>query len=265
MPLGKGCKQTGGTTTLEGGTLAVEDPLGLLPNGTFEVAGGAVDGIGTIEGNVLNSGGHFKPGHSPGTITINGNFTQTAGGVLDMELGGSTPGTGYDQILVNGTAYLAGTLNMLRWGNYIPKNGDVYTLFTYYAKVGSFTKFVDATPLNGISYNTTLTPTDYEVNCYGNALIDTTPPVVSIASPVNGRAARTVPSATGSASETSGVASVTCRLYRYANPVTGVAAAYWSGGTTWTTTASATNERVATGTTAWSFPLPPLVAGRYSL
>lgn len=263
LPAGKNCKQMGGITTLEGGALAVENPEGAPTSSVFEVAGGVVDGIGTIQGSVLNSGGHFKPGHSPGTIVINGNFTQTAGGILDMEVGGTTPGTSYDQILVNGTAYLGGTLNMVRWGGYVPKNGDVYTLFTYYAKLGSFDKFVDTLPVSGISYSTTLTPTTYEVNCFGSP--DTAAPVAAISTPVNASAVKSVTAATGKASDAIGLKSVTCRLYRYANPVTGTPAGYWAGGTTWTTTATGTNDRLATGTGVWTFTLPPLVAGRYSL
>ncbi|BCM88624.1 hypothetical protein IAD21_00465 [Abditibacteriota bacterium] len=265
IPLGKGCKQMSGLTTLEGGVLAVEDPLGLLPVGTFELAGGMLDGIGTIQGNLLNSGGHISPGHSPGTITINGNFTQTANGVLDMEIGGTNPGTSYDQILVNGTAYLDGTLNWVRWQDYVPHNGDVYTLFTYYSKSGKFAKFVDKSPVAGITYDTTLTPSDYEVNCYSNATTDGTPPVVSITNPVDGRAAPSFASASGKASDSAGVKNVTCRLYRYANPVTGVAAGFWNGGNAWTTSATADNEEATKGIASWTFTFPTLAAGRYSL
>ncbi len=263
VPLGKGCKQTGGTTTLEGGILSVEDPAGLLPAGTFELGGGVLDGIGTINGNVLNSNGHVSPGHSPGTVTINGNYTQTANGVLDMEVGGTDAGTSYDQVLVNGTAYLDGTLNFVRWQNYVPSDGDVYTLFTYYSKSGKFAKFVDKSPVDGITYDTTLTPTDFEVNCSADTPSNT--PTVAINSPVDGRADVSFASAAGSASDASGIQSVTCRLYRYSNPVTGAAAGFWSGGTTWTSSGTAANELAVKGTTAWTFAIPKLVSGRYSL
>ncbi len=265
IPQGKKSIQTEGITTFEGGVLSFEDAV-TNKKGTFTVQGGVVDGIGTIEGDVVNAGGTFKPGHSPGTITINGNFTQTSGGVLNMEVGGTTPGTAYDQILVNGTAFLGGTLNLVRWNGYVPHDGDVYTMFTYYAKVGSFARFVDATPVAGVSYDTTLTPTTYEVNCSTTTTTaDTTPPVVSIASPIDGRGVRTLTIANGAASDNVAVAGVTGRLYRYTDPVTGVAAGYWAGGTSWTPTPGAANEKLANGTTAWTFPLPGLAAGRYTL
>ncbi|BCM88618.1 hypothetical protein IAD21_00459 [Abditibacteriota bacterium] len=265
VPSGETCEQTAGTTTLEGGVLSVEDATGVNGDGTLDVAGGVLNGIGTIDGNVLNSGGHVAPGHSPGTITINGNFTQTANGVLDMEIGGTDPGTSYDQILVNGTAYLDGTLDWVRWQGFVPSNGDVYTLFTYYSKVGNFANFVDTSPVAGISYDTTLTPTDYEVNCYGTPTGG--PPIATITNPLNNAAATSMTSATGtsSANGSSAVTGVTCRLYRYTNPVTGVAAGFWAGGSTWTASATAANERPVSGTTAWTFAFPTLVAGRYSL
>lgn len=266
VPAGKACKQTGGTTTFEGGTLSVEDATGTTSDGTFEVAGGMLNGIGTIEGNLKNSGGHIKPGHSPGSITINGNFTQMAGGVLDMEVGGTTPGVSYDQMLINGTAYLGGALDVVRWAGFVPNDGDVYILFEYYAKVGNFSTFVDVLPVPGVSYATTLTPSTYELWCYRDGSADGAPPVASITSPVNGSGARSVTLTSGTASDAGGISKVTCRFYCYANPVTGVPAGFWAGGGAWTATAGPANELLATGTTSWTFPLPVgLDPGRYSL
>ncbi len=52
-----------------------------------------------------------------GILTVNGNYTQTAAGTLQIQLGGLTaarqPGTDYDQLKVTGTATLAGTLQLL--------------------------------------------------------------------------------------------------------------------------------------------------------
>ncbi|WP_219893696.1 beta strand repeat-containing protein [Aquisediminimonas profunda] len=74
---------------------------------------GRLSGAGTIVGAVTNSG-TVAPGNSPGILTIDGSYTQTATGTLAIEL---TPtavaGTGYDQVSVigtPGTAALDGTL-----------------------------------------------------------------------------------------------------------------------------------------------------------
>jgi hypothetical protein len=50
------------------------------------------------------------PGLSPGILNIVGNYSQTSGGTLSMELNGIAVGTQYDQLNVTGTITLAGTL-----------------------------------------------------------------------------------------------------------------------------------------------------------
>ena len=50
----------------------------------------------------------MQPGLSPGQITINGTYTQTSSGALNIELGGTTPATQYDVLTVNGSVTLDG-------------------------------------------------------------------------------------------------------------------------------------------------------------
>jgi hypothetical protein len=117
-PAGTSITQLAGLTTLNGGSLQV---LGAdAAPGTLNLQGGILNGSGVIDGNVLNGGGAIQVGFSPGIITINGNYTQTTNGTLNMEIGGTSPGTGYDQLVVNGTASLAGTLTMLKYGTSCP-------------------------------------------------------------------------------------------------------------------------------------------------
>ena len=79
---------------------------------------GEVKGHGTIDvtASLFLNNGAVSPGSSPGILTINGNYTQTATGVLNIELAGPTPGTQYDQLIVSGTATLAGSLNLIQIG-----------------------------------------------------------------------------------------------------------------------------------------------------
>ncbi len=42
----------------------------------------------------------MSPGFSPGALAITGSYTQGAGGSLPIEIGGTTPGSGYDQLNV---------------------------------------------------------------------------------------------------------------------------------------------------------------------
>lgn len=104
------------------GTLTVD---GLLWNvgGSLQLTGGTLLGNGIINGDVFVGGGpgiaHFNPGHSPGAISIQGNFSLLKGGVLnlevdyqfDNELGGLT--LTYDGLPVTGSVTLDGRVNVI--------------------------------------------------------------------------------------------------------------------------------------------------------
>ena len=127
--------QTGGTTTIasgatfagggakniSGGTM-VDD--GTLDNATV-TGTGILKGSGTITGNLTNTSGSVQPGDSPGTLTVNGNFTQGSGGTLQIEVNGkTTPGTDFDVIQVDGSSDLDGTVAIT--GAFSPSNGDTF-------------------------------------------------------------------------------------------------------------------------------------------
>src|SRR6202030_2833302 len=65
------------STTILAGVLTVNSSL-TSPVVTVQ-AGGLLKGSGVVIGNVVNVGS-ISPGNSPGTLTINGNFTQGAAG-----------------------------------------------------------------------------------------------------------------------------------------------------------------------------------------
>lgn len=81
---------------------------------TTTVAPGGVDGgVGTVGGNLANSGtlspGLSNSGASTGALGVAGNFSQTATGTLVTQI---SSGTAFDQLVVNGTAALGGTLQV---------------------------------------------------------------------------------------------------------------------------------------------------------
>lgn len=92
---------------VEGGTLVVN---GTLTTAQLPVlAGGALGGSGRIVGNVRVDGA-VSPGNSIGTLTVQGNYVQTAGSsyVAELSAGGQS-----DRIDVTGTATLGGKLVVL--------------------------------------------------------------------------------------------------------------------------------------------------------
>lgn len=86
--------------------------------GTFQLLGGVLSGNGTINGGLFvgsNPGpATFKPGSSPGTMTINGPFSLLPGGVLELEVerDALTGAIRYDQVFAE-SFFLNGHVSFL--------------------------------------------------------------------------------------------------------------------------------------------------------
>lgn len=113
--------QTGGFTLLDGGTLD--------PANNVDIQGGELRGNGIVEAHVQN-GGTCRPGLSAGLLTINGDYQQMISGALEVELGGTTAGTQYDQLSISGTALLAGALRVLLINGFQPDLSDTFDVLT---------------------------------------------------------------------------------------------------------------------------------------
>jgi uncharacterized repeat protein (TIGR01451 family) len=121
-----------GTYAQSAGTTDVR-PGATLQTAALSLNGGALVGNGTIAGTVANHA-VVAPGASPGTLTINGDYVQAANGTLDIQLGGTTPGTQYDRLAVSGTVTLDGTLNVTTVGGFVPAVGNAFQFLTYGAR-----------------------------------------------------------------------------------------------------------------------------------
>ena len=129
-----------GSTNVVAGNLIVN---GSLTSNVFVQLGAALAGIGSTTRNVVN-GGTFSPGTggslSVGKFNAGGNYTQTAGGTLVIDIAGHFPGQS-DLVAVNGTANLDGTLRLVNGGGTKLKVGDKVTFLT--AKGGVNGEFAD--------------------------------------------------------------------------------------------------------------------------
>jgi len=94
------------------------------------INGGTLMGNGTVTGAVTNSSGTVAPGASAGILSLTSGYTQQAGGTLSIEIGGATPGTGYDRLAITGNATLAGSLSVARINGFVPTPGSVFTILT---------------------------------------------------------------------------------------------------------------------------------------
>jgi fibronectin-binding autotransporter adhesin len=115
-----------GATTVAAGSLLVEGSIA-SPLTTVDM-GGLLGGHGLLGGSLVNSG-IVSPGGSIGTLTVAGNYTQSAGGTLRIEVAGVAPGA-HDLLVVHGHASLAGTLQLIPVGGFQLHVGDRITFLT---------------------------------------------------------------------------------------------------------------------------------------
>ena len=122
--------QTAGSTTLFNGTFS---------GGNLNIEAGDLAGTGAVNANVTN-GGQVIPGGTgaAGLLTINGTYTQTASGTLDIDLGGTTAGSQYDQLAVSGTATLGGQLDVSLINSFQPALGNTFQVLTFASSSGNF-------------------------------------------------------------------------------------------------------------------------------
>jgi hypothetical protein len=148
--------QTAGSTLLNGGGISIG-------TGTLNINGGSLGGAGTVTGNVSNAGA-VSPGASAGTLAITGNYTQTATGVLNIEVGAAS----YDVLQVGGAATLAGTLNITRLSGYVPPAGSSFPVLTYASRSGSFTTTNGLDTGGGQTFQPTFGATAFALNVGSN-------------------------------------------------------------------------------------------------
>jgi hypothetical protein len=112
--------QSAGTTNVNGS---------LSAGSLVDIRGGTLSGNGLVGPNVKN-GGIVVPGESSvaGTLFIGGDYTQTTGGTLDIDIGGLTAGTDYDVLRVFGNAVLAGTLDVDLINGFNPMGGAFFDI-----------------------------------------------------------------------------------------------------------------------------------------
>ncbi len=116
-------------------------------------SGGKLGGNGTVY-RVSNAGGIIQPGLAAGSltdtagiITITSGLSSDGTGVFIFGIGGSAPGTGYDQLKVNGTVNLGDTTMWIAANNgYVPSSGVEHIIISNDGTdpvTGTFHNFID--------------------------------------------------------------------------------------------------------------------------
>jgi len=135
LAFGVAFTQTNGSTSLSGGAIS---------GGPFNGQGGSFIGKGTISGNLTNTAGLVSPGFSSpavttGTISLagSGGYTQSAGGALLLNLGGSAASQ-IDQLNMSGMANLNGALYLCLINDFKPVVGTKFKVMKYASHSGQF-------------------------------------------------------------------------------------------------------------------------------
>jgi hypothetical protein len=136
------------STRVLAGVLAVNQTL-TSPTVTVQ-SGAELTGPGTIVGDLFNFG-LLHPGDAPGTLRINGNFTQASSGILNIEL--ASPNN-FDRLIVSGRATLDGTLRLFLLNGFKPTSGQ-FTIIN--AGQGIFGKFATVISPSGDPFQITYT------------------------------------------------------------------------------------------------------------
>ena len=111
------------------------------------ITGGTLQGSGTVRSNVNNTGGTGGPGNSPGTLTVDSNYTQGSGGTLAMEIDSLLS---CDVLDISGIAALDGILDLTVDAGYAASamDGDSFTIVEWDSFSGAFAT------VNGLNFAT---------------------------------------------------------------------------------------------------------------
>jgi len=138
--LNTGAPITGSHRIAEGARMTLTSSTTLAEGAEF-IGSGTVG----ITASPFTNRATWRPGTSPGILTIDSKWPKPEPeAILDMEVGGLTAGTEFDQLAVTGTARLGGTLRVTLTGGFTPSDGDRFLLI---AAAGATTGTFDAVEL----------------------------------------------------------------------------------------------------------------------
>ena len=130
-----------GTVALTGFNVSVQSS-GTITAGTLQLLpSSTLSGDGTVTANVDTAGTTSPGSNGTATLTIDGNFAQYGDGSLDIQIGGLTAGTDFDQLVITGAATLGGTLDVGLINSFTPQAGNTFTVVTDGSQSGEFAAY----------------------------------------------------------------------------------------------------------------------------
>jgi hypothetical protein len=99
------------------------------------------------------------------TLAVNGNFTQTGAGFLNVQLGGTAPGQ-FSQLTVTGMATLDGALNVTETGGFTPAAGNTFQFLPFGSRTGDFAAKTGFQLGNGLFLREDMNATDLTLEAF---------------------------------------------------------------------------------------------------
>ncbi|MBB4817417.1 autotransporter-associated beta strand protein [Pseudomonas alcaligenes] len=122
-----------GATNVVSGSLIVDGALSAT-SGVVVSSGATLGGSGSIFASnstntlTVQNGGTLSPGNGgAGALTVNGNLLMNSGSTLALDINGTSAGTQYDQVIVNGTVDVSGATLAVTHA-YAAGTGDSYSI-----------------------------------------------------------------------------------------------------------------------------------------
>jgi len=118
------------------------------------VLAGTFVGRGSIGGTFFNNG--LSSAGAPLGLITGTSWTNSATGTIRFELGGTNPGTNFDQFRLTGPATVNGTADLALLNGFVPVPGNTFTCIVATARSGVFTNLTFS---GGYEFSALYTPT----------------------------------------------------------------------------------------------------------
>jgi hypothetical protein len=123
-----------GTLIVNGGANFIVNPgSNLVNNGTIQ----GDSFVTASAGGMIINNGTINPGNSAGALGFTADFQQSASGQINIEIGGTVPGSQHDTLSAVQAA-LNGTLNISLINSFNPGNLETFQIMTYSGRTGTF-------------------------------------------------------------------------------------------------------------------------------
>ncbi len=150
---------SGQPTTLAGGRVILDNGTVVMVSAATIISElGIVEGDGAVTSTFYNASGWIRPGGTDGAGTIKNvgnfyNYQNENQGTIEVELGGAAAGT-YDRLVVSGTLYAGGTLDVSFIDGFKPVYKDSFDILDF---TGAANGTFDTVNLPGTSADWDLT------------------------------------------------------------------------------------------------------------